>query len=111
MQKKITDIIKKAKTISLTKEEKARGRARLSVFLESSVRTEEVGRQVLAQGHSIFSFIKPMPIIASLVLAAMLGGGVSLAAENSLPGSPLYPIKVSINEEIRAALATSVEAR
>jgi hypothetical protein len=99
MQKKFNDIIKKARTVSLTKKEKAHGRARLSIFLEASVRTEEAGHPALA------------PIIASLVLVAMLGGGVSLAAENSLPGSSLYPIKVSINEEIRAALATSVEAK
>lgn len=48
-------------------------------------------------------------LIIALVLA--VGGGVSVAAEHSLPGSPLYPIKINVNEEVREALTFSDEAK
>lgn len=51
----------------------------------------------------------PVGIIIALVVA--LGGGVSMAAQSSLPGGALYPVKVSINEEVRAAFALSAKAR
>ena len=46
----------------------------------------------------------------AIILAVALSGGVTYAAEGALPGDALYPIKVRINEEVRAALATSAEA-
>lgn len=53
---------------------------------------------------SILPFIKPMPVLAG-VLVLMVGTmGISFAAEKSLPGQLLYPIKVSFNEEVIGAL-------
>lgn len=42
---------------------------------------------------------------AIIIIALLLGGGVSVAAEGALPGSVLYPVKVGINEEVRSAFA------
>ena len=39
-----------------------------------------------------------------------LGGGASFAAESAVPGDMLYPVKVQVNEQVRAALAVSAEA-
>ena len=51
-----------------------------------------------------------MPII--LILALMFGGGgISYAAEGAVPGDALYPIKVSVNEEVRDLVAFSPEAK
>ncbi len=109
---KFKEIIKKAEGVRLTKNEKAEMRAHLQAFVRGKTVLDEVaGRQVLAEKSLGFRFIKPMPILASLVLAAVLGGGVSFAAENSLPGDALYPVKLYLNEEVRAVLATSVEAK
>ena len=41
----------------------------------------------------------------------LLGGGVSYVAEGALPGGILYPIKVSVNEEVRGMLVYSAEAK
>lgn len=49
-----------------------------------------------------------MPII--LILALIVGGGTSLAAQSSLPGSVLYPVKVNINEGVQAFLSFGGEA-
>lgn len=48
-----------------------------------------------------------MPIV--LILALLLGGGASLAAQSSLPGSPLYPVKVNLNENMAALLSFGAE--
>lgn len=53
-----------------------------------------------------------MPFIAiALLVAAALGGGVSVAANNALPGDALWGFKTSINEGIQGSLAASDEAR
>jgi len=48
-------------------------------------------------------------LVAVLVLA--LGGGTAFAAQGSLPGDSLYPVKVNFNEPIRTALAFSATAQ
>ena len=53
-----------------------------------------------------------MPFIAlALIVAAALGGGVSVASQQALPGDALYGVKIEVNEQIQAALAFSEEAR
>ena len=49
-----------------------------------------------------------MPI--AIIIALLIGGGASAAAESSLPGDALYPIKVEVNESVRGWLAFSNEA-
>lgn len=46
-----------------------------------------------------------------LVIIILLGGGASVAAEKAVPGDALYPVKVSVNEEVRSALSFSAEAK
>lgn len=53
-----------------------------------------------------------MPLIAiALLVAAALGGGVSVAANSSLPGDALWGFKTAVNENVEGALATSDEAK
>lgn len=47
---------------------------------------------------------------AIILLVALIGGGFSAAAERSLPGDSLYPVKVELNENVRAWAAVSAEA-
>ncbi|MEK7641322.1 MAG: DUF5667 domain-containing protein [Patescibacteria group bacterium] len=104
---KFNEIIKKAKAVRMKPEEKSEIRARLyAVARGGEVQSEKF--KVKSWG---FSFLKPMPIFASLMIALLAGGGVSFASENSLPGDLLYPIKVNVNEEVRARLAVSTEAK
>lgn len=51
---------------------------------------------------------KSMPI-ALIALVALLGGGASVAAQHSLPGDFLYPVKVHVNEEVRAGLTLGAQ--
>ncbi len=47
-----------------------------------------------------------MPYVAlALVVTALIGGGVSALADRALPGEPLYPFKIGINERAQHLLA------
>lgn len=46
-----------------------------------------------------------MPALLALLL--LIGGGVSAAAEQSVPGDFLYPVKINFNEEVRSILAVT----
>ena len=50
-------------------------------------------------------------VAIALIIALCLGGGVSFAAENAVPGDALYVVKTEVNENVRAALAVSTEAK
>jgi hypothetical protein len=53
-----------------------------------------------------------MPFIAiSLIIAAAIGGGTAVAAQNALPGDPLWTVKVNVDEKLAAMLATSQQER
>lgn len=43
-----------------------------------------------------------------LIILIILGGSVSVAAENSLPGDALYSIKTNINENVRSMVEVSI---
>ena len=47
---------------------------------------------------------------AFLILALLVGGGTSYAAQGSLPGEILYPVKVNVNENVETALALTPQA-
>ena len=51
-----------------------------------------------------------MPAFAAVLVLAV-GGGTAAAAEGALPGDMLYPIKVHVNEEMRATLTVSPKAK
>ncbi|OHA83679.1 MAG: hypothetical protein A2408_02505 [Candidatus Yonathbacteria bacterium RIFOXYC1_FULL_52_10] len=50
-----------------------------------------------------------MPI--ALLIVLLIGGGTTIAAEQTLPGDTLYPMKVEVNEQVRSAFAVSSEAQ
>ena len=102
---KFEEIIKQAKGVKLSKREKSELRAIL--FARIGISYQPVPRPVL------FRFFRPIPIpiLASFLALALLGSGVSFAAEGSLPGDVLYPVKLKINEEIKSTLALSAQSK
>ncbi|MDO8425414.1 MAG: DUF5667 domain-containing protein [bacterium] len=46
----------------------------------------------------------------AIILALSLGGGTAYAAADTLPGDTLYPVKIHVNERLRAAAAIGAEA-
>lgn len=120
MENDFKDIIRKVKSISLTRSEKESVKRRISAFMEAHPVRKEDESRLLNKGQESPSAYRPvrspyailltykkkfMPIV--LLIALLLGGGTSYAAERALPGETLYPVKVYVNEEIRDLLAVS----
>ena len=123
MDKDIKQFIKSAKNIKLDKEEKYRIRSIIQSHIYNNPVRVGVGLRHREHDWSNQSLInklasvnifhlpilaKPMSII--LILALMVSGGLSAAAQNSLPNDALYPIKVEVNEQVRSWFAISPEA-
>lgn len=52
---------------------------------------------------------KTMPIL--VILGLLMGGSASFAAETTVPGDVLYPVKVHVNESVRGAVTVSPTAK
>ena len=124
MNKYFQNIFNKTEQVKLSSIEKEEMRANLELFaIKHHVRNADTVRLLLQEGSKsyisafvemltlqpLISKLKPMPII--LIIALLIGGGTSFAAEGALPGDVLYPIKVSVNEEVRSFVAISAEAQ
>lgn len=108
MNKKFRQLKQTVREMQLTAKEKTDLGRNLSGFIASHpVRIAPHVRQ----GYQSWLFLITKPMFAAIVLsiAMVMGGGVSYAAENSLPGDTLYPVKIHVNEEVRSALAVSTK--
>ena len=116
MDNRFEQFIKKARKIGLAKEERSCIKDNLVLFMDQNpVRYGVEQRQPNHTGSIknnlkflTFNF-KTMPIF--IVIAMLVGGGVSFAAEKALPGDVLYPVKVHVNEEVRGLASLSPEAK
>ncbi|MBI5457675.1 hypothetical protein HY971_03055 [Candidatus Kaiserbacteria bacterium] len=107
--------IKAATNISMDKDSRERMRAHL--FEYTQLRPMHAGRVSRTSASHYYGFlanltahIRPIPVLTAVLIVAVSGGTVA-AAETSLPGDTLYPVKVHITEEIRASIATTPKAR
>lgn len=111
-EQKLGALFKAATHVELSDAERAETRTVLSEYMKF--------RPLRATHYSTFSRfsqffsrelrIHPIPVIAA-VLVLTITGSTAAAAEHALPGDFLYDIKVSVNEPVRSALATSAEAK
>ncbi len=100
-----------ARSVRLSHEEKSLMRERLRQMVEAGApaapqRTHTPSPYILFS----FSFQRfAMPVAVLLIVA--LGGTTTYAAQGSLPGGALYPVKIYVNENIQEVLAVSDEAK
>jgi hypothetical protein len=75
------------------------------------VRVGESTRSIeqVPMSTSLFS-LKRMYMPFVILLAVMVGGGTSFAAQDAVPGDFLYAIKTEVNEPVRSALAVGANA-
>lgn len=104
------------KNVRLSTDEKLATREKLQAFMRANpVRGEADVRQLGQEVHLNFlsslksMMLKPLPITLSALL--VLGGGTAFAAERSLPTEALYPIKIQVNERVRATLTPTSEGK
>jgi len=107
------------KKASLTPEAKLRMREELAAFADlHAVRMEgnerSIGEMQSISVFALFTNYSTARIMkATLLIALMvgLGGGTSLAAQNTVPGDLLYPVKVHVNENVQSAFAFDANAK
>lgn len=107
-----TEYLSQLKHLRLSDE--ARGRIQSNLLHYAAfhtVREDEMSRsiKVVPFSTSLFSFkFATMPFI--ILIAVMIGGGTTLAAQGAVPGDLLYPVKTGVNENIRGAFAMSADS-
>ncbi len=114
MPEEIEQKLKILRNLKLRKSEKDLLRQHISAYIRASERSSANLRQSKQNETNIFlSLLRRKYMFAGILIAILLatGGGVSVAAEQALPGDALYQVKVGINEPVRAALALSAEAK
>lgn len=124
MKSRLEQLLTAAKEIRLSEKEKARTRdlllryMRMNPVREGNDIRHTIQRASLAGQRSpiakisIIQFLyKPMVIPIIILVAIFAGGGVSLAANDALPGDVLYSVKTGVNENVRSVLAFSDEAK
>ena len=113
MNNKLKQFISGADKISLTKEEKNSMRSALVNYIRLNPATNQVFyRHGISTQPWFLTFFNSRlaPVALSFLVLLSMGGGVSFAAEKSLPGNVLYPLKVHVLEEGRAMLASTAKA-
>lgn len=109
MEKRIEEFFARAPKVSLTADEKSAGREMLRSFMALRP-VRSVAASPMLAGFRRFYFGqagKSAAVFATVLGLLLASAGVSYAAESAIPGDVLYPIKVGVNEEIRAALVVS----
>jgi hypothetical protein len=121
-EKETTEYLEKLKNIGLKPEVKARMRDELGAFADfhvvphagAHVRMATEARSIDVQRQSVFTLFNYSQLRlmkATLLIALIVGlGSTSFAAQNSIPGDLLYPIKTNVNENVRAALAIGADS-
>lgn len=78
--------------------------------IEASVRNSSSIRHKLRRKTlTRHNFLTRMPI--AILIAILMGGGVSYAAAGTVPGDTLYPVKIHVSENAESVLAIGSDAR
>lgn len=85
------------KTVSLTQEEKGALRASIARNIQMARPVSQESLLQLGVRHGLRIGL------STFLFMIFVGGSVSVVADNSLPGDPLYSFKVNVNEEIKGA--------
>ncbi|KKU81776.1 MAG: hypothetical protein UY07_C0009G0013 [Parcubacteria group bacterium GW2011_GWA1_47_8] len=115
MRNTIKQLKKSAREVGLDTKERLIMRANILRAMK------EYPAQSLATGHIYMSILSPYVLMRKmrnlktmplLVIAGVLvGGTVSFAAEYTIPGDVLYPVKVHVNENVRGTVAVTPKAK
>lgn len=111
MDDKLNSIFSTARRTALTADEKAMGREMLRSYMAMTpmrvVREAKPAKKAMPFRFALFGRAAGVAGLVTTMLAS--AAGVSYAAEGSLPGDVLYPVKVGVNEELRVAFAATAK--
>lgn len=99
-------VFKQLQKTKMTKEEHDHLLAYLKEKIDADVRIDSVNRHIVQRVSPLPLFFNHKRMFANVMLSILLAatGGASVAAESSLPGDLLYPVKLQLNERVRGAV-------
>jgi hypothetical protein len=100
-----------ALTTKLSQNEKQYLRMSLYDAMKKPPATVQEVRVVRAVRSSYFWFSPRFAMPVAVLLVIGLGTGTAFAAQGSLPGGILYPVKIHVNEAVEVALANTPEEK
>jgi len=103
-------LYKAGQKIGLTFDEREAMRARLLSSIAHSEREVLSPYSPFFYWRQVSMYVKPQYVSMAL-LAVLLVGGISAAAEKSLPGEPLYQVKTSVNENVLGLFAFTPQSK
>lgn len=107
--KSLRQLFQESRNLNLSEKEKLKIFENLKKYAAGAdVRNGNLARHHLWSKLNPFK-IKNMPILLAILIA--LGGGTSFAAQSSLPGDVLYPVKVDVNEQVSGWFALTPQAK
>lgn len=112
MKTPIEQFTESAKQVRLGSEAYARMRARLVAHMQlHPASVPSPYRRFFGILSPVASLLKRPVAALSFVALIALGGATTYAAASSLPGTPLYPVKVTVLEPAQQLLAVTPEAK
>lgn len=109
-EKQLTEYVAPLKKVTLNPEIKMRMREELSSFADFHTAQAPVASSSSFVSLFTRSSFGVMKVAFSLALIVGIGS-TSFAAQNALPGELLYPVKVTLNENVRSAFALGSDAQ
>jgi hypothetical protein len=102
----IDHTLEKLRTVRLPEEVRTRMRAELSAYADLH---EYTPVPVVSPFHTLR--MRLYTGLTAVLLFTVTLGGTAFAAEDALPGSPLYAVKLRVTEPIQTALVPSIEGK
>ncbi|MCK9344918.1 MAG: hypothetical protein M0P64_02180 [Candidatus Pacebacteria bacterium] len=112
MENIIKQLKKGSQHARLSSAEKTEMRSALLQYAKAHpVESSVLSSRAIVSPFSLSNFRNKKTISGLVIGGLLMSGSVSFAAEGALPGDILYPVKVSVNEGIRKAVAVTPEAK
>ena len=97
--------LKTLRSIALTEEEKGSLRASVARGIQTLESKPRVSIFYTGMQHGL------RIALSTFLFVIFVGGSVSVVADNSLPGDPLYSFKINVNEEVKGAFLKTPESK
>ncbi len=121
MHEKIKQLFLTAKNEKLSRDEKNNGSIILKQFMDNYVPKMSLANRIVSYCMKNFkdasAFLGQMKnrkytyAFSVFLIIFVLTGGTAYAAQSSLPGSFLYPVKIHVNEKVESAFAVGPEEK
>ncbi len=110
MEHTIKELKKAAKNTRLTVTEKAEMKRMLLFYTQANPQQDHQG--ITPSPFFSLSNFRNKKVLSGFVMGGLLlGSSVSFAAENTVPGDLLYPVKTNLNERVLGAMAVTPKAK